>query len=58
MNPSSWFDVGGDSGLRVVWEDGDRVFRRGWRDGAEGAGTRFWLCFPLRSTQRVTASIA
>jgi PAS domain S-box-containing protein len=36
MNPSSWFDVGGDSGLRVVWEDGDRVFCRGWRDGADG----------------------
>jgi PAS domain S-box-containing protein len=36
MNPSSWFDVGGDSGLRVVWEDGDRVFCRGWRDGAGG----------------------
>jgi PAS domain S-box-containing protein len=36
MNPSSWFDVGGDGGLRVVWEDGDRVFCRGWRDGADG----------------------
>src|ERR1700730_15091382 len=35
MNPSSWFDVGGYSGLRVVWEDGDRVFCRGWRDGAD-----------------------
>jgi hypothetical protein len=31
MNRSSWFDVGGYSGLRVVWEDGDRVFCRGWR---------------------------
>ena len=36
MNPSPWFDVGGDSGLRVAWEDGDRVFCRGWRDGADG----------------------
>jgi serine/threonine protein kinase len=36
MNPSSWFDVGGDRGLRVAWEDGDRVFCRGWRDGADG----------------------
>src|ERR1700682_4370661 len=35
MNRSSWFDVGGYSGLRVVWEDGDRVFCRGWRDGAD-----------------------
>jgi PAS domain S-box-containing protein len=36
MNPSSWFEVGGDSGLRVAWEDGDRVFCRGWRDGVNG----------------------
>ncbi len=35
MNRSSWFDVGGYSGLRLVWEDGDRVFYRGWRDGAD-----------------------
>src|ERR1700716_3194318 len=35
MNRSSWFDVGGYSGLRLVWEDGDRVFCRGWRDGAD-----------------------
>src|ERR1700682_718327 len=35
MNPSSWFDVGGDSGLRVMWENGDRVLCRGRRDGAD-----------------------
>jgi serine/threonine protein kinase len=33
MISSSWFD---DNGLRVGWEDGDRVFCRGWRDGADG----------------------
>jgi serine/threonine protein kinase len=36
MNLSSWFDVGGHSGLRVAWEDGDRVFCRGWRGGDDG----------------------
>jgi serine/threonine protein kinase len=36
MNPSSWFDAGPGSSLRVAWEDGDRVFCRGWRDGADG----------------------
>ena len=37
MIPSSGFDVGGDSSsLRVAWEDGDRVFCRGWRNGADG----------------------
>jgi PAS domain S-box-containing protein len=33
MNPS-WFDVGGDRGLQVISEDGDRVFYRGRRDSA------------------------
>ena len=32
MNPSSWFDAGGHSRLQVLWEDGERVFCRGWRD--------------------------
>jgi serine/threonine protein kinase len=28
MNPTSWFGAGGDSGLKVLWEDGERVFCR------------------------------
>src|SRR6202048_120876 len=28
MNPSSWFGAGGDSRLKVLWEDGERVFCR------------------------------
>jgi len=28
MNPSSWFGVGGNSNLKVLWEDGERVFCR------------------------------
>ena len=36
MNPSSWFDTGLGRRLQVVCEDGDRVFCRGWRDGADG----------------------
>jgi PAS domain S-box-containing protein len=36
MNLSSWFDAGGDSKLQVLWEDGERVFCRGWRDGVDG----------------------
>src|SRR5258706_8926873 len=35
MNPS-WFGAGGDRGLQVLWEDGERVFCRGWRLGADG----------------------
>jgi hypothetical protein len=36
MNPFSWFDAGPGSSLQVVWEDGDRVFCRGVREGADG----------------------
>jgi serine/threonine protein kinase len=35
MNPSTWFDAGGDNSVQVLWEDGDRVFCRRWRDGAD-----------------------
>jgi PAS domain S-box-containing protein len=46
MNRSSWFDVGGYSGLRVLWEDGDRVFCRGWRDGADDARNTVLVVLP------------
>src|SRR5712692_5715283 len=35
MNPSSWFGAGGNSRLQVLWEDGERVLCRRWRDGNE-----------------------
>jgi PAS domain S-box-containing protein len=28
MNPTSWFGAGGDSSLKVLWEDGERAFCR------------------------------
>src|SRR3984885_9918610 len=28
MNPSSWFGAGGDSSLKLLWQDGERVFCR------------------------------
>jgi PAS domain S-box-containing protein len=40
MIPSSWSDVGVHSGLRVAWEDGDRVFCKGWRDDADSNRNR------------------
>src|SRR6266850_1883731 len=35
MNPSSWFGADGDSSLKILWEDGERVFcrREGHADG-------------------------
>ena len=46
MLPSSRFDVGGESDLRVVWEDGDHVFFGGWRDGADGNRNQVLVVFP------------
>ena len=31
VNPTSWFDAGGNSSLQVLWADGERVFCRGER---------------------------
>jgi serine/threonine protein kinase len=36
LNPSTRFGAEGDSNFQVLWEDGDRVFCRGWRQGANG----------------------
>jgi PAS domain S-box-containing protein len=45
MSPSSWFDAGPGS-PQVAWEDGDRVFCRGWRDGADGDQNTVLVAFP------------
>jgi PAS domain S-box-containing protein len=39
MNLSSSFGVGGANSLAVVWEDGERVLCRGWRDEGDGDRT-------------------
>ncbi|SIO48499.1 PAS domain S-box-containing protein [Bradyrhizobium erythrophlei] len=36
MKLASQFGTEGDDGFKVLWEDGDRVFCRGWRLGADG----------------------
>jgi PAS domain S-box-containing protein len=46
MNLSSWFDAGGNSGLQVLWEDGDRVLCRGWRNGVDGERNAVLAVFP------------
>jgi PAS domain S-box-containing protein len=46
MVPSSRFDVGGESDLRLAWEDGDRIFFREWRDGADGSRDPVLLVTP------------
>ena len=37
MSPTHWVDADGDSNFQVLWEDGDRVFCRAWRPGADGS---------------------
>ena len=36
MNQPFRFGVDGDSSFQVLWEDGERVFCRAWRQGADG----------------------
>src|SRR5258708_7667373 len=36
MYSSPSFGADADSSLQVLWEDGERVFCRGWHDGADG----------------------
>ena len=36
MSPTNRFGAEGDSNFQVLWEDGDRVFCRTWRPGADG----------------------
>ena len=36
MSPSSWYGTDGDHGLEVLWQDGERVICRAWRNGADG----------------------
>ena len=36
MDPSFRFGAEGGDGLKLLWEDGERAFCRGWRLGADG----------------------
>ena len=45
MSRSSWVDVGGYSGLQVLWEDGERVFCRG-KSHADGDPTAVLVVLP------------
>jgi serine/threonine protein kinase len=45
LKPSSRFGVGWDSGLQVLWEDGERVFCRG-ESHADGNDTAVLAVFP------------
>jgi len=36
LDPTSRFDANGQAQFQVAWEDGDRVFCRGWRSGVDG----------------------
>jgi len=38
LNPSSRFGANGDSSFQVLWEDGERVFCRGWGLAPMAAG--------------------
>jgi PAS domain S-box-containing protein len=46
MEPQSLGSAYSDGGSQVLWEDGERVFRRGWRLGADGARRAVLIVLP------------
>jgi hypothetical protein len=48
-----------DGRSQILWEDGERVFCRGWRTGDDGNRNAacWWFCLPP-STRRARSSIA
>ncbi len=61
MSRSSWFGADGESGLReVLWEDGERVYCRTWRNDVDGTRREFMAVVPtvehptLESINRLT----
>ena len=47
-------DAAGDDGLQVLWDDGERIFRRGWR--LDGDGARFAALSALLTAERPSAA--
>src|SRR5271165_1285782 len=59
LNPSFQFDADGVRDLQVAWEDGERVFCRGWRADSEGGhGAPCWRCSLPRNVLPRLPSIA
>ncbi|MEA2727520.1 MAG: hypothetical protein QOF70_1995, partial [Acetobacteraceae bacterium] len=46
LNPVFPFGAEGKDGLQVLWEDGERVFCRGWRLGADGNRSAVLVVLP------------
>ena len=55
MNPSFQFNADGVRDLQVLWEDGERVFCRGWR--ADGDGRRSYVLAVLAAAERPPPAI-
>jgi len=55
MNLSSSLGAGGASNLAVLWEDGERVLCRGWRD--DGDGDRTTVLAVLSSSETPTPGL-
>jgi PAS domain S-box-containing protein len=55
LNPSFQYSTGGVNDLQVLWEDGERVFCRGWR--TDGEGNRSTVLAVLPATERSPLAI-
>jgi hypothetical protein len=49
MTPSSWIGAAGDISLRVAWQDGERLFCRGWRISHDGKRSAVLVAVPTKS---------
>ena len=55
MSPSFQFGAEGQRDLQILWEDGERVFCRGWR--ADGDGRRSEVLAVLPATERAPPAV-
>src|SRR5215831_6722566 len=46
LNPLPRFGADRDGGLQVLWQDGERLFCRGWRLGGDGKGSTVLAALP------------
>ena len=58
MVPHSLNIASSDGGSQVLWEDGERAFRRGWRLDDEGKRRVVLLVAPAADHRPVQTSIA
>ena len=58
MELSFRFGAQGEDGLQILWEDGERVFCRGWRADGDGGRSAVLVALPAAEHPSPSASNA